>query len=84
MAKSLLYRNMTKTARGYTSSEPLGLVFTVLWHGVHRFTECKTAIDTAINANLVNFRGTKQDNHIRPTEQQHTTNRALVLCIGFN
>ena len=38
---------------------------------------CKTTADTPINVNPVNV-GTKQDNNVRPTGNQHTTNRAMA------
>ena len=38
---------------------------------------CKTTADTPINVNPVNVR-TKDDYNIRPTEKQHTTNRAMT------
>ena len=37
----------------------------------------KTTTDTPINVNPVNV-GTKQDNNVRPTGNQHTTNRAMA------
>lgn len=68
---------MATNARGYTGLYRLGLVFTFEWRRVHRFMACKTPIDTYISVNSASLLRTKQANTIRPTEQQHTFNRAF-------